>query len=74
MILFYFIVFPMLQRFKAAGRKVFLLTNSLWDFTNVVMNYLEGQKTHQHKDLAWTEYFDLIIVGGNKPAFLLEEK
>lgn len=64
----------MLERFKQAGRKVFLLTNSLWDFTNVVMNYLEGQKTHQQKDFEWTKYFDLIIVGGNKPAFLLDEQ
>jgi hypothetical protein len=31
---------PMLQMYKASGRKVFLATNSLWDYTNVVMNYL----------------------------------
>lgn len=31
---------PMLQQLKAGGKKVFLLTNSLWEFTNVVMNYL----------------------------------
>jgi hypothetical protein len=31
---------PMLEMYKASGRKVFLATNSLWDYTNVVMNYL----------------------------------
>jgi hypothetical protein len=35
-------IFPMLDAFKKSGRKVFLLTNSLWDYTQVVMNYLEG--------------------------------
>ena len=31
---------PMLQMLRASGRKVFLATNSLWDYTNVVMNFL----------------------------------
>jgi hypothetical protein len=30
----------MLQMYKASGRKLFLATNSLWDYTKVVMNYL----------------------------------
>lgn len=32
----------MLQMYKKSGRKLFLATNSLWDYTNVVMNYLCG--------------------------------
>jgi hypothetical protein len=63
----------MLESFRKAGKKVFLLTNSLWDYSNVVMNYVEGKKTDKEMDLNWTKYFDLIIVGGNKPAFLNEE-
>ena len=35
-------IFPMLKEFRRAGKKVFLVTNSLWDYTQVVMNYLEG--------------------------------
>jgi len=66
-------IFPMLDAFKKSGRKVFLLTNSLWDYTQVVMNYLEGKKSGLEKDLQWTEYFDVIIVGGNKPAFLEDD-
>lgn len=54
--------------------KVFLLTNSLWEYTHVVMNYLQGRKAGDDKDFAWTEYFDLIFVGGNKPAFLLDDR
>ena len=28
---------PMLEMLRASGRKLFLATNSLWDYTNVVM-------------------------------------
>ena len=71
-----FTVFPMLRDLRQAGRKVFLLTNSLWEYTQVVMNYLQGgstKATAANRDFAWMEYFDLVIVGGNKPAFLLDE-
>ena len=64
----------MLDGFRRSGRKVFLLTNSLWDYTQVVMNYLEGRKSGDKKDLHWTTYFDIVIVGGNKPAFLEDER
>lgn len=67
-------IFPMLDGFRAAGRKVFLLTNSLWDYTQVVMSYLEGKNAGANKDLKWTESFDVIIVGGNKPAFLTDDR
>lgn len=70
-------MFPMLEEFRRLGRKVFLLTNSLWEYTQVVMNYLEGgsaKSTPPSRDLKWQDYFDLIIVGGNKPAFLLDER
>ena len=65
----------MLKALRRAGRKVFLLTNSLFDYTQVVMNYLEGKKVlPEQRDFKWMDYFDLIVVGGNKPAFLLDEK
>lgn len=61
---------PMLQQLKAGGKKVFLLTNSLWEYTDVVMNYLVDN-THAVKN--WQDLFDVIIVGGNKPAFLQQD-
>jgi 5'-nucleotidase len=30
----------LMQMYHKAGRKVFLATNSLWAYTNVVMNFL----------------------------------
>lgn len=38
------------------------------------MNYLEGRKRGADKDLKWTDSFDVIVVGGNKPAFLVDER
>lgn len=74
-------LFPMLKSFRDSGRKVFLLTNSLWDYTDVVMNYLENPRKQgpqvpgaADRDLKWADYFDLVIVGGNKPSFLLDER
>ena len=67
-------IFPMLESFHKSGRKTFLLTNSLWDYTHVVMNYLQGKKSGDDKDMKWTEYFDLIIVAGNKPGFLVDDR
>jgi len=72
-------VFPMLSDLRRAGKKVFLLTNSLFDYTQVVMShmftsYLQDASAKSHvKEKSWMDYFDLIIAGGNKPAFLLDE-
>lgn len=63
---------PLLRQLKESRKKVFLLTNSLWDYTNKVMDYLVhgGGK---YADLHWEDLFDVIIVGANKPAFLRQE-
>ena len=43
------------------------------------MNYLFARKVPPRQpgdeplDLKWAEYFDIVIVGGNKPAFLIDE-
>lgn len=31
---------PMLRRYKEDGVKLFLLTNSFWEYTSTAMNYL----------------------------------
>jgi hypothetical protein len=31
---------PMLRRYKKEGMKLFLLTNSFWEYTSTAMNYL----------------------------------
>lgn len=37
------------------------------------MNYLENKKGDGRRDLAWLNLFDIVFVGANKPAFLLEQ-
>ena len=53
-----------LSHLRASGKKVFLLTNSLYDYTDLVCNYVLGE--------GWLDYFDLVICGARKPGFLLD--
>jgi len=67
-------VIDMLRRYRDAGVNTFLLTNSLWEYTSVAMNYLYHETTDYdpvRKD-EWLQLFDLVIVGSCKPAFLLD--
>ncbi|HTR53342.1 MAG TPA: HAD-IG family 5'-nucleotidase [Kofleriaceae bacterium] len=59
-----------LHKFRSSGKKLFLLTNSLWDYTNVVMGYLLDGERKAYP--SWRNYFDIVIVGGAKPAFFSE--
>lgn len=54
---------PMLKRYREAGVKVFLLTNSYWEYTSVAMNFLfHGKRVEDElksKNL-WLDLFDLV--------------
>lgn len=53
---------PMMKRYRDAGVKVFLLTNSLWDYTSEAMNYLYHEKhvdEETKKKNEWLDLFDL---------------
>uniref|UniRef100_A0A453LX31 Cytosolic purine 5'-nucleotidase n=1 Tax=Aegilops tauschii subsp. strangulata TaxID=200361 RepID=A0A453LX31_AEGTS len=69
-------IVPMLQMLRKSGRSTFLVTNSLWDYTDVVMNYLCGphmsdvSSSHNQK---WLEYFDVVITGSSKPSFFHDD-
>ena len=52
---------------RDAGKKVFLLTNSHYAYTEAVMSYLLNDEDEEYKN--WKDYFDYIIVGGSKPNF-----
>jgi len=56
-----------LLRFRALGKKVFLLTNSEADYTQAVMNHLLGREAR-----SWKDFFDLVVVESRKPGFFLE--
>ena len=54
---------------RESGKKVFLATNSLWDYTHVVMNFLLAGATGRAMSLSWLSHFDVVITGCGKPAF-----
>lgn len=64
------LLIPTLRRLRRSGRKVFLLTNSLWEYTETVMRFLFGSTEPGH----WIDLFDVIITGSAKPAFMLNTK
>jgi len=66
---------PMLKGYRDAGVKIFLLTNSYWEYTSVAMNYLfHGRKVNDElkNKNEWLDLFDIVIVGSCKPAYLID--
>jgi HAD superfamily 5'-nucleotidase-like hydrolase len=61
-----------LHKLRSSGKKLFLLTNSLWDYTDAVMRYLLDAE--HPATPSWRGYFDYVIVGGSKPAFFNERR
>ncbi len=49
--------------YRAAGKKLFVATNSLWDYTHVVMNFLLTGRVGSDRNEDWLEYFDVVITG-----------
>ncbi|KNA19410.1 hypothetical protein SOVF_061850 isoform A [Spinacia oleracea] len=69
-------IVPMLEMLRDSGRSTFLVTNSLWDYTNVVMNFLCRKGTGNGSEALsfdWLKYFDVIITGSAKPGFFHED-
>lgn len=60
-----------LHRLKSNGKKLFLLTNSYYEYTDAVMSFLLNDRMKEYKN--WTGYFDIIIVGAKKPEFFNSE-
>ena len=58
---------PALERLKRGGKKLFLLTNSDWSFSNGVLTHLLNGEDRAFPE--WTDLFDLIVVSAHKPLF-----
>ncbi len=59
-----------LHKLRSAGKKLFLLTNSHWLYTQAVMSFLLDGQLREYQ--SWRQYFDIIVVGGRKPRFFTE--
>jgi HAD superfamily 5'-nucleotidase-like hydrolase len=62
---------PTLHKFRSSGKRLFLLTNSAWDYTDAVMTHLLGASLPAYP--TWRSYFDVVIVAGQKPAFFTDK-
>jgi len=63
---------PTLHKLRSAGKRLFLLTNSRWPYTERMMTYLLGDAMPEYP--SFRHYFDLIIVAAQKPAFFQERR
>src|SRR5450432_2626956 len=59
-----------LHKFRSSGKRLFLLTNSAWDYTSQVMSYLLDGALAAYPN--WRSYFDVIVVSAAKPEFFTE--
>ncbi|HWL87274.1 MAG TPA: HAD-IG family 5'-nucleotidase [Polyangiaceae bacterium] len=61
-----------LHKLRSAGKKLFLLTNSRWPYTEKMMTYLLGGAMVEYP--SWRNYFDIVTVAATKPAFFQERR
>jgi HAD superfamily 5'-nucleotidase-like hydrolase len=61
-----------LHKLRSSGKKLFILTNSLWDYTDQVMTFLFSGRLAQYP--SWRNYFDVVVVGAEKPNFFAGNK
>jgi 5'-nucleotidase len=64
-----------LHKFRSSGKRLFLLTNSAWDYTSAMMHYLlDGAHSTDQSYPSWRHYFDVIVVSAGKPEFFTEDR
>jgi HAD superfamily 5'-nucleotidase-like hydrolase len=56
-----------LHKLRSAGKRLFVLTNSRWPYTRVLMSYLFDGVLPDYP--SFTHYFDALIVAAKKPSF-----
>jgi 5'-nucleotidase len=56
-----------LHKWRSAGKKLFLLTNSRWSYSDKMMEYLLGGAMAEYP--SWRNYFDIVICAARKPSF-----
>jgi len=61
-----------LHRFRSAGKKLFVLTNSEADYTQAVMSYLLDDRYPGYA--TWEDYFDFVVTFARKPSFFTSEE
>ena len=59
-----------LEEFRRTGKKLFLVTNSEWAYTDTLLRHIlmKGRGAPEH----WTALFHAVVVEARKPAFFME--
>jgi 5'-nucleotidase len=60
-----------LHRFRVAGKKLFVLTNSWPIYSDFMMSYLLDGMLPEYP--SWRDYFDIAVAGSRKPSFFDSE-
>ncbi len=63
---------PALHKLRSGGKRLFVLTNSAWDYTDAVMKYLLDGQLAEYP--SWRSYFDFIVTAAGKPGFFTEQR
>jgi 5'-nucleotidase len=63
---------PTLHKLRSAGKKLFLLTNSRWPYTDRMMTHLIGGAMAEYP--SWRNFFDIVVCAATKPAFFTERR
>ncbi|MCC6807772.1 MAG: HAD-IG family 5'-nucleotidase [Deltaproteobacteria bacterium] len=54
-----------LHKMRSSGKKLFVLTNSAWNYTEPMMRFLLDGVMPQYP--SWRNYFDIVVVSSKKP-------
>ena len=63
---------PTLHKLRSAGKRLFLLTNSRWPYTDKMMQHLLGGAMAEYP--SWRNFFDIVVCAATKPAFFTERR
>ena len=63
-------VAKLLERFKRYGKKLWVITNSDYTYSKLLLDHTITPYLKEHK--SWTEVFDLVITFSKKPRFFYE--
>lgn len=59
-----------LERYRKHGKKLFVLTNSDFHYTKLLLDYAINPFLRDHKD--WSELFDFVVTSAQKPRFFMD--
>jgi HAD superfamily 5'-nucleotidase-like hydrolase len=60
-----------LERFKKHGKKLWVITNSDFEYSKLLLDYAITPFLKEHK--SWTELFNLVITAASKPRFFTDK-